>query len=332
MHHQIGLKIFGTTFSIRSKNLECISMLENEFQFFSHPLREGQYNILLELSEIPTGLLPRLYSKKISQNSITYDDGPVRWNDYFGKALSSLNYQTGQAVIYSPSIDFMHELAYLLLLSLSGKAMDLAGFHKIHACGINMGHKNILISLPSKGGKTTLFLELCKYPEVSLISDDTPVIDSKGHVHAFPLRVGVEAVPAWLQKKDFPLFKREKFSDKFLIPLRDLGRTIYAGKDTSSVFLIGLRSSGDYPRLLRASTLHGFKALFEHMVIGVGLPMVVEYFVKNTFRDWLVLIRIFCLRSLAALAFWRRSRVYFFVLSSSPEANAEFLHQRIPEL
>lgn len=307
-------------------------MLSQEFQFFSHDHKTAQYNILLELSEIPAGLLPRLYSKKISQNSITYDDGPVRWNDYFGKALSYLNYQSGDAAIYSPSLDLIHELAYLLVLSLSGKQMDRAGFHKIHACGVSFMSKNLLIALPSKGGKTTLFLELCKHPGVSLISDDTPVIDSRGLVHAFPLRVGVDHLPEGLAPKDFPIFRREKFSDKFLIPLQQLGRPIYSGGDLPSVLVIGLRSSGDYPQILRASTMQGLKALFEHMIIGIGLPMVVEYFVKNTWRDWLTLIHIFLKRSFAALAFWRRSRVYFLIMSSNPKANAEFLFQRVQDL
>ncbi len=307
-------------------------MLGHEFQFFSTPLSSAKYNILLELSEIPAGIMPRLFSKKISQNSITYDDGSVRWNDYFGKALTYLDYQTGHAIIYSPSIDFIHELAYLMILSLSGKAMDQQGLHKIHACGISYADKNIIVSLPSKGGKTTLFLELCKQPDVKLISDDTPVIDSQGSIHPFPLRVGVEVIPDWIAKKDFPVFKREKFSDKFLIPLQDLNRSIYSPSNNPNLFIIGLRSSGDYPQIYRATSLQAFKALFEHMIIGIGLPMVVEYFVKNDLKDWIVLFKIFCKRTFAAIAFWRKSRVYFFIMSSDPKANAEYLLNRVKDL
>ncbi len=307
-------------------------MLGHEFQFFKKNLSIAHYNILLEFSEIPSGLLPRLFSKKISQNSITYDDGSIRWNDYFGKALTYLNYQTGQAAVYSPSHEFIHELAYLLILSLSGKEMDLKGFHKIHACGVNFKGKNVIIALPSKGGKTTLFLELCRHPNLSLISDDTPVIDSKGRVHSFPLRVGVEKIPEWLSKKEFPLFKRAHFSDKFLIPLRDLGPPIYQGDTNSNIMIIGLRSTGDFPQLFKASSVQGFKALFEHMIIGIGLPMVVEYFVKNSLSDWMTLLRIFFKRARAALAFWKKSRVYYFVMSSDTRANADFLFQKVQDL
>lgn len=325
MHHQIGLEIFGTTLIIRSKNAECIRMLELEFNFFIKTLTKSDYNILLELSEIPSGLMPKLFTKKISQNSLTYDEGTVRWNDYFGKALSYLNYDNGEAAVYSPNQDLLHEIAYLLVLSLSSKQMDQRGFHKIHACAFHHLQKNFILSLPSKGGKTTLFLEFCQYEGVELISDDTPVIDSNGKVYSFPLRVGVENIPSWLDKKNYPVFKREKFSDKYLIPLNELGRPIYRGSSEQNIYIIGLRSNGEFPQLVKASSLQGLKALFEHMIIGIGLPMVVEYFVKNSISDWCVLLKIFIKRFFAALAFWKKSRVYYFVMSTDPKLNADFL-------
>lgn len=307
-------------------------MLEHEFQFFKSGSNLSFYKIVLELSDIPKGLLPKLMATKISQNSVTFDDSQVRWNDYFGKALSYLNYQTGQAAIYTPDIDLMHEIAYLLILSLSGKRMDLKGFHKIHACGINIHQKNILVMLPSKGGKTTLFLELCEHYPVALISDDTPVVDNRGIIHPFPLRVGVENRPQWLQDQDFPLFKREHFSDKFLIPLTHLKRPIAQVNNDPAVLVIGVRANGDIPQIYPASFLTSFKSLFENMIIGIGLPMVVEYFVKNTWRDWIYLTGIFFKRIGAALNLWRRSKTYVFVMSTDPKLNAQFLMSRIQDL
>ena len=307
-------------------------MLESEFQFFKSESPTFDYTIKLELSNIPQGLIPKLFATKISQNSITYDDGPVRWNDYFGKALTYLNAHTGQAIIYSPKIDFLHELSYLLILSLSGKRMDEMGLHKIHACGIQSENKNVLIMLPSKGGKTTLFLNICENYPVKLISDDTPVIDSNGFIHPFPLRIGVEEIPDFLGHHTYPLFKREHFSSKYLIPLQSLNRSIYQPDNATSILIIGVRANGELPQIYAASLTQAYVALFENMIIGVGLPIVIEYFVKNNWRDWIKLIKIFFKRSKAAISLWKRSKTYFFVMSSDPKENSDFLIKSLKNL
>lgn len=322
MLHQVSFDFYGTTIRVQSPSPSCLSILETEFDYFKAEVAKTDFNLELFLESAPEGILPQIPCSKITQNSLTYDQGPVRWNDYHGKALTYYDYDTQQGVIWCQDPNLQHEIAYLMILSLTGKELDLRGFHKVHACGIRYQGRNILVMLPSMGGKTTLFLELARFPGVSLISDDTPLISPSGEVLPFPLRIGVEKIPSTI-KGEFAQLKRQHHSSKFLIPLSTLGAPIAYGATGSTILIFGKRWHSALPHLRRLSPLESLKGLVEHMVVGVGLPMVVEYFVRHTPRDWIKLFSIGLKRLRAALRLWQQGESWEVLLGDHSQSNAE---------
>lgn len=321
MFHQVSFDFYGTTIRVQSKWPSCLSILETEFDYFKAEVDKTDFNLELILEKAPDGIIPQIPSSKITQNSLTYDQGVVRWNDFHGKALSYYDYDTQQGVIWCPDLDLLHEIAYLMILSLTGKKLDLRGYHKVHACGIRYHGRNILIMLPSMGGKTTLFLELAQQPGVELISDDTPLVSPSGEVLPFPLRVGVEKVPPSIEGS-FPLFRRQYHHPKYLIPLTSLSAPIAHKTSGSTILIFGKRWQSSTPHMHKISPLKSLKGLIEHMVVGVGLPMVIEYFVRHTPGDWIKLSSIGFKRLKAALQLWQRGESWEIFLGNDSRSNA----------
>ena len=54
----------------------------------------------------------------------------------------------------------------------SKQYLDRRGLHRIHALGVVVKNRAVLVMLPMGGGKSTLGLHLLKHPEVQILSDD----------------------------------------------------------------------------------------------------------------------------------------------------------------
>lgn len=332
MFHQIDISIYGSTIRVQSKDASSLDVLRTEFRYFLvSSASTPDFILTLTPTNAPPGLLPSLPISSRSKNSLTYDEGSRRWNDYFGKALSCYDYDAKEGVLYSGNADMLHEVAYLMVLSLTGKDLDLRGWHKVHACAFRYQDRDVVIMLPSGGGKTTLFLELAQFPGVSLLSDDTPLIDEEGKVHPFPLRLGIEHLPPHLadKKNEFTLFRRQHFCDKWLVPLDRLGAPIAQGTGGRVMLIVGKRQNDSRSALFRIGPIALALGLLEHMIIGIGLPMVVEYFLQRTLRDWITLATIALKRTWAALRLMQRSEGYVFVMGNDPTKNARTLLDKL---
>ena len=329
------IDIYGFSVNVEAP-LDIITLLKNDFHYF---VKDILVDTKLKIKSIQTEdlyahLPSQLVASGQTQNAITYDLGDIRYNDFYGEALSVFNYKNEHATIYYKESSFLHELIYLLILSRSGKWMDLNGWHKIHACGVSL-NKNLILMMPSKGGKTTSFLNLIEDEKLGLISDDTPVVDCKGNIHPFPLRVGVENKDAllnsfkYINEEDIYAFKRKYFSEKSLLGTNKFKNQISVSQD--SILVVGIRSTFETPRLEKISKISMLRHLLTHMVVGIGLPMIVEYFLESTFRDHLKNMKILISRINASVKLLRRSDCYQLYTSASIEQNVTVLKELLSE-
>lgn len=298
-------------------------------QFLSldnHPQSE---RITISLVTPPWDIIPKSGPLKCTDTSIIYEKSNVRYNDYHGKALTTVNSLTLESAIFTENLHLAHELAYLLILSKSGKKMDLRGFHKIHAMGVQINHTNVVLIAPSKGGKSTLFMRLLAHPTSQMISDDTPVIDVSGTVHPFPLRLGLEEgsfIPEYINKDSIYLLNRRKFGTKLLIPIEALGRSIAQSSNAKRTILIaGKRTERKVPRILRVGAIRMFPRVFISMIIGIGLPMILEYFFESGTNDIIKRVKIILSRTRAGFMLMMKSEKYFFEMSNDIDANESAL-------
>lgn len=335
---EIKLDIYS--FIVEIKNLpESLALkLANDFEYFlSDKTISTRDKLVIEYfyekgeAHLPQGLV----ASGQSENSITYNQGNFRYNDYYGEALTIFDYEREKCRVYSTDINFSHEIIYLIVLSRSGKYMDRNNLHKVHAFGVSKNNKNLIMMMPSKGGKTTHFCKLLSDEKLGVISDDTPVISNSGRVVPFPLRVGLDSFEKlqdyfpYITENDVVSFKRKKFSKKYLLNLKKIKNKISVGE--KNILIVGKRSSFERPNLQKVNNLKMVKYLLEHMVVGIGLPMIVEYFLRNTVKDHLINFGIFMSRLGAAIKLSFKSDKYVMVCSSNIDENTNVLRNLLDE-
>ncbi len=323
---------FGFKVLVRSEEEELIKVIDQNFSLFKNNdnssadlIIDASLDVSLE-GKIPNDLV----SIKQSINSVSYQENSVRYNDYYGKAITKIDYAENKAEIWASDLNSLHELTYLLIMSRQGKWCDKKGIHKIHAMGIKGENKNLLLMLPMKGGKSTMFARFLSETEFSLISDDSPVINHDGSVSNFNIRFGLENKPMYeplLSKIDkqyvFSLF-REQYGEKTLIDFKAFESRIEE-PHLESILIQGVRVNNDKIEIKKINKIRMFNYVFINMTIGVGLPMIIEYFIENSLRDHAGNILIFLKRLKASLMLIARSDCYFALMGKDIQKNFKAL-------
>jgi hypothetical protein len=337
LESSLFLNIYNYTVQINCSESLVLRNLDQDFNNFkTEKIQSVILNVNVTKVDDLSNLIPKnIRATKQSQNSITYDIGSSRFNDFYGKGISVFNYDTETAEIFYKNSDQLHEMIYLLILSRSGKFMDRHSLHKIHACSVNKNNKNLILMMPSKGGKTTTFIELLKDSNINIISDDTPVVDIKGNIHPFSLRLGVEDAKVledsfpYLDKNDIYSFDRVHFSKKHLLATNKLNNKIKVSNKT--ILVAGFRSTHSTPKLIKVTKYQMYKQLISHMIIGIGLPLIIEYFLENSFKDSCRNMKILVTRNISAIRLLLRSDCYFLETSADISRNADKLKSLLNE-
>lgn len=301
---QIYFNFYGETVYVQSDWSELLTLLGKDFSLFiDNPQVKSHLTILIARGNPGHQKIPEMVSKMQSLNSITYQLGHIRYNDYYGKLLSIFDYKNQSAQIISEDEDKTHEVAYLLMLSRVGKSLDLHGLHKLHAFAVSYKGIAFVCMMPMKGGKSTLLMELLKNKEAKMISDDIPLIDRLGHVHAFPIKIGVDdarRIPFDITNPEENIYQlnREQYGPKTFICLNGLKEKVeLPGTQFDKVIIAeGFRYNADHSLIRCSSWVSTYLGLFKHGVIGIGLPMILEYFWEFGIKDFIIKSKIFLLR------------------------------------
>lgn len=328
-NYNVIFNFYGFEVTIATNCMELVSLLKIDFRYFlkEAPAKKKlsiNANVSVDLGDLVPG---ELVANKQSINSMTFDQGHIRYNDYYGEAVTIFDYKNESCEIYAESINRLHEITYLIMLSRQGKWCDRNGLHKIHAMAISKNNKNMVLMLPMKGGKTTLFTRFLNQDEVGLISDDSPVVDIAGNLKAFPIRFGLEDREMYKNIVDGvePGFKsrleRKQFGPKVLIDLTAYGDRI--GKMGEKTILIqGQRHNSKKTIIKKVNIFQMYRYLVTNLVVGVGLPMIIEYFLESSIKDKLINLKILTSRSLSAFNLARKSENYLVLLGTDIESNA----------
>jgi hypothetical protein len=322
--------------------------MENVVQDFSYfqgapdlPQREPKHRIRLSrLGRRPkAGDLPPVAAERVFSDCVSYRSGERLYFEYSGAVLV-VRRQAGatEATLISADPHLSHELAYLCLQSELGRYLDRQGLHRVHALGLGLpSGKSALVLLPSGGGKTTLAVELLKLGAGVMLSDDSPLIDRRGHVHPFPLRMACKPeadIPEeW--RAQATEFRRRKFGSKLLIPTAAMPKACLPVPGASfrpGYVLLGLRhGAGEQPALRLLSRGKGGYPFFRDMVVGLGLPQVAELLLTHGPRSLPGLVPAAASRALAALAHIARAQVWELQLARDSALNARFLAREFRE-
>jgi hypothetical protein len=300
-----------------------------DFSWFRAPAPPARPDIQLTVwdADPPWDRAPDGRAVMVRPTCTVYDAGGERWVDYHGRALARWSYAGERGELWTRDASLAHYLAYLIVCSRVGERHDLAGLHRAHALGLAHGDRGVLCFLPSGGGKTTLGLAaLTHLPDVTLLSDDTPLVTVLGELRPFPARLGtVGKPPVPVDPRHLRDFPRPEHGDKVLIDIDAFaGRVAAAGARPAAV-LLGERRLSGRGSLTRVAAAAALPELMRSVVLGIGLPQVLEYFLRGDARDVARKAAIAASRAAASAALLARARVYRFALGRAADENAALL-------
>lgn len=326
--HNLNLNIYGVNIECQSHSFELISLLSKDFQYFkTEKALKNPYLYQFYIHPPPFERLSNLSVDKHSANSMTTDQGNIRYNNYYGKALSVYDLKAESCQVFSENINILHELSYLIILSRSGKKLETQGMHKVHAFGVSKSGKAIIGMMPMKGGKTTTFLELLKYKDLDILSDDTPIVNAKGYLLPFPLRIGIESnaeKPKGDKSKIYSI-ERSHYGKKILFPI-DYFENQVSGVCSDAILIDCKRWYNSDCALIKVKKYQMISPLVKNMLVGVGLPLIIEYFLELTLKDFFKLSFIFIRRLSSMSRLLLRSKCYRIYLGNNPKKNAQLIY------
>jgi hypothetical protein len=321
--------VHGYRFSVTGDCQWAIDGIADDYSAYRSQPAGAAVRLNVSLQPPDYANLPPLRASGYSPRNVSYSSGHTTYLDYGGRALAIHNRETGDFSISSEHPSLLYETCYLYLLSHIGSFLDAKGMHRVHALAISIDGRATLVLLPMGGGKSTLIAELLKYPEVKILSDDSPFIDADANVYPFPLHLGLlPGGESSIPEQHLRQIDRMEFGPKYLVSYDYFAQRVGKMARPGFVFL-GHRSLAEECRITPASMPAGIRAMFENCVIGKGLFQGLEFVLQTSLHEKLSLIPTAALRLSASLALLTRSQVRHILLGRCTPTNARTLLQHI---
>jgi hypothetical protein len=258
----------------------------------------------------------------VTPRNVVHQDGERTVIDYFGRALSIYDRARETVTIQGTDLALVHEAAYHFVLSRIGEHLDRVGLVRLHALGLAGAGGAVAVMLPSGGGKSTLGMRALREPGVRMLSDDSPLIDARGVLHPFPLRIGINATDAArMPEGHVRRIERMESHPKLAVELSAFRDRIEDRPRALRHLVIGHRTLAGNATLepLRRSAALG--PLVRESVVGVGLYQGMEFVLQRGARDVLAQARPGVVRSRGCLAGLARAKVWRLTTGRDQEAN-----------
>ncbi len=316
-----GFDFYGVGLIVTSGSTALVDGVARDFEYFAGAPPASRIVVRGHASPPPWERIPARLASMVTPNAVTYDDGGLRYNDYQRRALAIYDFATEHGDVWSEDADLLYEIVYLMALSRVGERHDLLGIHRLHALGVAIDGRAALVLLPEAGGKSTLALELLRRPEIRLLSDDTPLARGD-RVLAFPTRIGVRAGGvAGVAPADLRTVRRRERGPKTVIDFRHFRDRVIADARPAAV-IVGARHGGERSWIEPLARRRAVAPLLVNMVFGLGLPQVVEYFLRGGAAELLRKSAIMRSRLATGARLLRAARTYRLVMGRDVPAAA----------
>jgi len=265
---------------------EAIRGLSAHFAAFLGP-RSSRPDVRVQLrrAEPPPVASERRRCDQVVDRGIVYNFGATTVVDHHGHARSEYDFAAERGVIDSLHLEDLVELAYLMIHSRVGLLLEARGLVRLHCVGIELDGKAALVLASSGGGKSTLARALLRETSVRLLGDDMVLIDKRGWARPFHSPLGVTD-PAQAEGLGQPIpFVRRQHADKWIIPLDALRDRLAPGPVPVSLVLCAERVTRGPSAVVPAPRMDVLAVLARDMVIGLGLPQVIELVARRGARD-----------------------------------------------
>lgn len=164
---------------------------------------------------------------------------------------------------------------------------------------------------------------------MEFLSDDCPLVDAQGRVYPFPIRLGTSDRESLKElakdEKCFYEMDRENLGLKHLLDSSCLTNPKAFGAGENVVLVNGRRTFKAGCEIKRIGRLKMLSHLFRHMIIGIGLPMILEYWWETGPDDFVRKARIGIKRFFSATALCLKADRFEIELGENPELNYKTL-------
>jgi hypothetical protein len=267
------LDVYGLKVRVRGDWPEVLESLRLDFAWFDREL-DGDADVEVEIERRAPDFdaFGAIRAQFITPRNVVFQDGGRKIVDYFGRVVSVLDAATGTLVVQGEDRQIVHEATYHFLLSRIGEHLERRGMIRLHGLGLTGPSGAMVLMLPSGGGKSTLGLRALRDERVRLLSEDTPLLDRRGRLHPFPLRIGVNATDAaTLPDGAVRKIERMELHPKLAIELEAFRHRIETEPRPLRHIVIGHRSLGLEAKLEPARRASAVGPLFREAVVGVGV-------------------------------------------------------------
>jgi hypothetical protein len=323
----IQLEVYGLRLEVAGDWPEVIEEVGRDFACFA--ASEGapsEVAVRVERRAPEYGPFAALEASFVTPRNVVYSSNGRNAIDYFGTALSVFDRSSNSLVVQGEDLHLVHEAIYHFLLSRIGGHLDAIGLPRLHALGVTGRDGAVAVLLPSGGGKTTLALRALQDERVRLISEDSPLMDRRGMLHPFPLRIGVNPhQAAELPTDNVRRVERMEFEPKLLLDLDSFRGRIELRPQPLRHLVIGQRSLSDEAHLTPLPARAALRPLLREVVVGVGLYQGMEFLLQRGLADLGSQFRPALVRSAACGAALRRARVWRLTLGRDQERNWDLL-------
>jgi hypothetical protein len=316
---------YGLTIEISSSSAGLVDEVRRDFAYFRVPAGQGQVRVEMRLTPPPYAELPSLPASIFTPRNVCFQNSKQTYIDYFGQGLAVFDRQERRCVIYGSDTDLVHEIAYLFMLSTTGQYLDSRGIHRVHALGVCYHGKGLLLLLPSGGGKSTMALELMHCPGFLLLGEDTPLIDRRGRILPFPLRMGARPEQeTGVPPEHLRTVQRMEFGPKTLIDI-EYFKDRLGGEVKADFLLVGERNLGEISEIVPLARRHALKALVKYMVVGLGVYQGMEFLLERGLTELLGKGGVVISRLYNSVQLLARAPAYRFVMGRNIEKNRQTL-------
>ena len=315
-------EVYGYRFAVTSSCTWALEGIAQDFAYFHSATPGDAVRIEIEEGDPDYSTVPLCDASVYTPRNVVYRSGSRRYIDYGGRGLGVYDTATGGFRITSRDRNLLYEAVYLFLLSQIGQYLDGRGLHRLHALAVSLQGRAILVLLPMGGGKSTLCSALLGWPEIRLLSDDSPLIDRQGHSLAFPLHLGLlpgqeGKIPARYRRR----VERMEFGPKVLVSF-DYYRDQVEEKAAPGLVLLGRRTLASEARIERAGFTTALRAMVGNCIIGVGLFQGLEFILQSSHWELISKAGVGFSRLRNSVKLLRRSETYILHLGRDTRANA----------
>ncbi len=319
-----NLDVYGLKVAVRGDWPAVLEGIALDFAFFetAAPANQPDLEIVVERRPPDYDRFGELTAAFVTPRNVVFKSGGRTVVDYFGRAVSVVDRDSRRVTVQGEDAHLVHEAAYLYLLSHIGQHVESLGFMRLHAVGLVGQSGAVAVMMPSGGGKSTLAVRALKEPGVRLLSDDSPLLDRRGRLHPFMLRIGVNPTDAAsLPEGDVRRIERMEFDAKLALDLASFADRVERRPQPIRHLVIGRHALGREPRLEQMSRASATGTLLREGVVGVGIYQGMEFLLQGGPLDVLRQVRPGARRAAACASALARAKVWRLTLSRDVERN-----------